>query len=166
MAITVSLWRCTLVKHRACDEGLAAFDAIASLQPESDTRRLRRVRVYWTPLHAVWLAAAMPSFSSWLIGEGLLPMLTLSRANLYGADLSGANLYGADLSRANLSGANLSGANLSGANLSRANLSGANLYGADLSGANLYGSDPVPAGWVRNASGYLERAPVVAEAAQ
>ena len=46
--------------------------------------------------------------------------------------LSGANLAGA-----NLTGANLSRTNLSGANLSRANLSGAYLYRADLSGADL-----------------------------
>ena len=55
--------------------------------------------------------------------------------------LSGANLSGADLYRANLSGADLSGANLSGADLSKADLSGADLHEADLSGANLYEAD-------------------------
>jgi len=61
----------------------------------------------------------------------------LNHANLSRANLSYANLSGADLSRANLSGANLSGANLSHADLSRANLSHADLSYADLSHANL-----------------------------
>ena len=71
---------------------------------------------------------------------------TLSRANLYGANLCsanlrGANLRGADLSRAYLLGANLSGANLSGASLRGADLSGAYLFGANLSGAYLFGAN-------------------------
>ena len=101
----------------------------------------------------------------------------LSRANLSGANLYVANLYGAYLSRANLYGANLSGANLSRAALSRtnlygANLSGSNLFGANLSGSNLFGANlygafmdatyypygAVPAGWNRDAGGYLRRA--------
>jgi len=51
--------------------------------------------------------------------------------------LSGANLSGADLTDANLSGANLSGADLTDANLGNANLWNADLTDANLSGANL-----------------------------
>jgi hypothetical protein len=70
----------------------------------------------------------------------------LRRADLEGADLFGANLGGADLFGANLGGADLFGAGLSGADLRRAdlrraNLQGARLEGADLRGANLGGSN-------------------------
>ena len=62
--------------------------------------------------------------------------LVMPSANLRGADLCGADLYGADLY-------------------------GADLYGADLSDANLseacYPTGNLPTGWVRNASGFLQR---------
>jgi len=61
----------------------------------------------------------------------------LINASLIGANLTCANLSGADLSGANLRGVNLSNANFIRANLMRANLSGANLICAYLSGANL-----------------------------
>jgi hypothetical protein len=87
----------------------------------------------------------------WAVSQRVVPLFSMNRADLSGANLRRANLrradlYGATLRGANLSGANLYGANLSGANLSRANLrganlSGANLYGANLSGANLSGAD-------------------------
>ena len=63
--------------------------------------------------------------------------VSLTGANLSGANLRLANLSGASLKFANLSGANLLSANLSDANLEHANLSGADLALADLSGANL-----------------------------
>jgi hypothetical protein len=59
--------------------------------------------------------------------------VSLSKANLLGANLSKADLWEADLS-----GAFLSKANLDGANLSRAFISGAFLAGANLSKANLW----------------------------
>jgi len=166
--ISVTISRKALVKAKACESGLALYDKIAGLQPESDTRRDRRIRIVrWTPFHGIWLAVAYGDFSRWLVARGLVPNLSganLERANLYGANLERANLYGADLS-----GANLYGANLSGANLDRANLDGANLYGADLYGANLSGANlerafvgvnrPAPTGWRTSATGYLERAP-------
>jgi uncharacterized protein YjbI with pentapeptide repeats len=66
------------------------------------------------------------------------PIITLTGANLFGADLGAADLSGATLESANLSDADLSGANLFDANLFDANLSGANLFGATLSNANLW----------------------------
>lgn len=83
-------------------------------------------------------------------------MISLSEADLVGADLTMASLEGADLSRAKLDNADLSAAYLSGANLSwatlmnsslkatelmSANLAGAVLAGTDLTGANLRGSN-------------------------
>lgn len=78
-------------------------------------------------------------------------ILSLHRANLFGADLfiahlKEANLYLANLTEADLIGAQLAGANLTGANLTRANLTGADLTGAnltiaDLTGANLLGAN-------------------------
>jgi uncharacterized protein YjbI with pentapeptide repeats len=79
------------------------------------------------------------------LGRADLSGANLSRANLSGANLSRANLSDAKLSFASLSRANLSRANLSGANLSRANLIDANLSGVDLSGANLIGADLIGA---------------------
>ena len=68
-------------------------------------------------------------------------LISLSEANLNGADLNGANLSGADLLDADLRGADLIGANLSGADLSGADLLDADLRGADLIGANLIRAD-------------------------
>ncbi len=72
--------------------------------------------------------------------------VSLSYANLGGADLrdanlGGANLGGANLRCANLGDANLRCANLGGANLGCANLGGANLRCANLGCANLGGAD-------------------------
>jgi uncharacterized protein YjbI with pentapeptide repeats len=79
------------------------------------------------------------------------PTISLSGADLSGADLSRANLEeadlsGADLSRANLEEANLTGADLSepylgAANLSEPHLGAANLSDANLRGAHLLGAD-------------------------
>ena len=78
------------------------------------------------------------------------PIISLSSADLSGADLGYADLSGADLFLADLSGADLTGAslsyvymrdaNLAGANLSETFLSGAILAGANLSDANLSGA--------------------------
>jgi hypothetical protein len=146
--ITVTIHRETLEHHRACAEGLALYDQIAALQPESDTRRDRRIKIAnWTRLHSIWpYVAGYSGFARWLEAQGIIPRADfsgadLSHVNLHGADLSGANLSYANLSRANLHGAYLFGAYLSGAYLSRADLSGANLSCADLSGAGLSGAD-------------------------
>ncbi len=137
MAIKVEITREELTAHNACKDGIALFEACC--------RRFkggaRKVRVDWTPLHAVWSAVAYPSFTGWARDVGIIPMANLSGANLRGANLSGADLRDADLSGANLRGADLYGANLRGANLRGADLSGANLRGANLRGADLRGAD-------------------------
>jgi uncharacterized protein YjbI with pentapeptide repeats len=60
-----------------------------------------------------------------------------STISLTWADLTGAQLREADLTGADLHGTDLTRADLRGANLSAANLRGADLTGADLRGANL-----------------------------
>ena len=149
--ISVTIWRKTLVRHGACASGLALFDSIASMQPESDPRRLRRIRIpRWGALH--WIMLVQAGYGEWLAARGIVP-----RADLYGANLSRANLTGANLTGADLYGANLRGAYLTGADLSRADLTGANLYGANLRGAYRgHGQPPIP-GWRTDAAGYLER---------
>jgi len=65
----------------------------------------------------------------------LRPLISLSRANLRGANLFDANLIGADLTEANLIGANLFDADLIGADLSRAEVTDAKFSLANLTGA-------------------------------
>jgi hypothetical protein len=65
------------------------------------------------------------------------PVISLSSAELFDADLSYTFLFDANLSEANLIGANLSTSGLSGANLSGAYLTDANLSGAYLDEADL-----------------------------
>jgi uncharacterized protein YjbI with pentapeptide repeats len=120
----------------ACREGRALFHSLRKMQG-----RQRSVRIEWTPLAQVWLAAAFGEFSNWLYQNKLTPRLSLEGVDLRGADLSGADLRGAYLRGAYLSGADLRGAYLRGAYLSGAYLSGAYLRGADLSGADLSGAD-------------------------
>ena len=72
-------------------------------------------------------------------------VVSLSGADLSGADLNSAILSGADLNSAILSGANLNSAVLSDADLSRADLSDADLSGAVLSDAKLVGAKLVGA---------------------
>ena len=79
-------------------------------------------------------------------GNSVVPIITLSTANLSGDDLRGvtlstADLNGADLINANLNGAHLSNAHLNGAYLNNANLSNAYLINADLSDAYLNGAN-------------------------
>ncbi len=151
--IIVRLRESDLVSAGACSEGIALFRSIIG-QPEEGEAVWKGETVWegeWTRIHALWFAVAYPSFSNWMCGQGLIPIPSLSRADLFDANLSRAdlsdanlsyaNLFGADLSYADLSGAYLSYADLSGANLFDANLSGADLSGADLSGANLSYAD-------------------------
>lgn len=117
-AITVRLDRATLGRHGACAGGLELFDALLAHQteerarpvgpdgrPRRARRPLRHLRVRWTPLHAVWCAGVYPEFSRWIYARGLIPQISLARADLAGANLAGANLVGADLAGANLGGA-------------------------------------------------------------
>jgi uncharacterized protein YjbI with pentapeptide repeats len=130
MKITITVDQ--LIKLNACQEGIEDFkrefgDSIA---------------LDWTPETQIQLIkGSLRKWFGWAVFNKLLPLWSMSGADLSGADLSGANLSGADLSLANLSGAKLSWADLSEADLSWADLSGADLSGADLSGANLSGAD-------------------------
>ena len=130
--ITVSIWRKTLVRLRACGDGIELFDRIATMQSLDDPRRLKRIRIQWSPLAEVWLSRDASGHVGWLRTNKIIPRI----------DLDGANLARAYLSRAHLDGANLSGANLFGANLS----------GADLDGAYLDLCD-----WERGPDGYARR---------
>jgi Pentapeptide repeats (8 copies) len=73
-------------------------------------------------------------------------------------DRQSINLGGADLTGARLTRADLGGADLTGARLTRADLRDADLTGADLTGARWPTAEPVPAGWMTDESGRLERA--------
>ena len=129
--ISVSIWRKTLVANHACSEGLVLFDDIAAQQPESDPRRLRRIRIpRWTTLH--WIMLVQAGFGEWCASRNIVP-----RASLRGVDLAGANLRRASLT----------GADLAGADLRRANLTDA-YRGHD--------QPPIP-GWRVSAAGHLER---------
>ena len=126
----VRIHRARLVEARACQDGLAIYDAIAGLaEARGDKRARKRLRITWTPLHSVWLAVAHPNHALWLEQQGMIPPIR-------GANLGGANLYGANLGGADLGGANLGGANLRGA----------------------YRPTDPPAGWVSDAYGYLRGA--------
>ena len=70
------------------------------------------------------------------VEEAVRQSISLSRADLRGADISFAYLEGVNLIRANLRGANFIYANLRDANLR-----GADLRGADLRGTNLIDAD-------------------------
>jgi hypothetical protein len=166
--ISVTIYRSKLVRLGVWEDGLALYDAIAALQPESDPRRSKRLRIArWTPLHAIWLRSLNSSFASWLEIRGLIPRADLRGADLRrvclrGVNLDGANLYGANLRGADLDGANLYCADLQSADLDSANLQGANLDGANLRKAYLRGAKRWPSsaipGWRTLTSGCLERA--------
>lgn len=92
-------------------------------------------------------------------------MLSLTYANLSGANLSHTNLSGADLRWANLDDADLTSANLDFANLSHASMRRVGLINASIWQTNLRGAHVVGvshylcAGWDRR--GYHFRANIV-----
>ena len=134
-AITVTIWREDLVALRACEEGMARFDALCDLAGSNGVLQWPR----WTQLHTAWLS--LHPDAAWLRDAGLVPGANLVGADLRGGDLDGADLRDAELRRADLTNADLDGADLCGADLYGADLRRANLYGADLRRANLYGAD-------------------------
>jgi uncharacterized protein YjbI with pentapeptide repeats len=86
------------------------------------------------------------SESNLVIRSSIDPIISLSGAdlfdaNLFGADLPGADLFDANVSWADLGHANLSSAHLPGADLSFADLSSARLIDTNLELANLPGAD-------------------------
>ena len=155
--ITVSIWRKTLVRLRACGDGIELFDRIATMQSLDDPRRLKRIRIQWSPLAEVWLSRDASGHVGWLRTNKIIPRIDLSGANLTRAYLSRADLAGANLDGADLDGANLDGANLARANLDGAYLAGANLDGAYLDGANLDGASLDHCDWERGPDGYARR---------
>jgi uncharacterized protein YjbI with pentapeptide repeats len=139
------------------------FSQMSDLILKDNLLRKSRTQVYVVPiarartLTALWRLDPnrQATLIRFLVEAKLIPVVSLSLANLPGDYLPGIDLTGArlmwahlpdanlsytHLSRANLSDANLSGVDLSYANLSHANLSGANLSYAKLGGANLTGA--------------------------
>lgn len=73
------------------------------------------------------------------VEQAVQDRISLSCANLDGADLRGANLVGADMKCVTLKGANLEGADLSGVDLCISDLRDAKLAGADFIDTNIDG---------------------------
>jgi len=140
----VRIYRRDLVAADACAGGLAVYDAIAAIATDAgDKRASKRLRLRWTPLHALWLASVHPDYARWLVDTRIVPSLAyarLDRASLVGARLDGARLDGASLDGARLDRASLVGASLDGASLAYARLDRASLVGASLDGARLVGA--------------------------
>ena len=133
--IKVQITRDDLITKGACDSGIAYFDRA---YPTGATPVIE-----WTEAEQIRVLRASAVFVTWAMRVGLLPMLSMAKQDLYGADLRGA-----DLSRANLYGADLRDANLRGAGLYGADLRDANLRGTDLSGTDLSGTELSGAVWV------------------
>ena len=130
----VQITRDDLITKGACSSGIAYFDRA---YPTGATPVIE-----WTEAEQIRALRDSAVFVTWAMRVGLLPMLSMAKQDLSGADLSRAvlpraNLRGADLSRANLYGADLSGADLSRADLRWSDLCGANLRETNLSGADL-----------------------------
>src|SRR5215203_6580531 len=155
-----------LAEQRAQDEALQAYlNQIGTLLLEKDLRKAQQdseVRTLARARTLTVLERLDPSRKTAVMQflneaqliqrvEGSEPIITLSGANLSGANLlhinlSGTKLRRADLSAANLNYANLRDADLSDANLHYADLSRAFLIEADLSStylshANLFDAD-------------------------
>src|SRR5215212_1039407 len=141
-----------LADQRAQDEALQAYlNQIGTLLLEKDLRNAQQdseVRTLARARTLTVLESLDPSRKTAVMQflneaqliqrvEGSEPIITLSGANLSGANLLHINLSGTKLRRADLSAANLNYANLSDADLSRTDLSHANLRQADLSNAIL-----------------------------
>ena len=87
-----------------------------------------------------FIKSPLRKWFGWAVLNKLIPLWSMTRADLSGADLSWADLTRADLSGADLSEADLTRAKLRGADLSWAYLIGADLSGADLTRADLSGA--------------------------
>ena len=158
-------WNELLGVYDACDEGIAALEAVIGDLDEP-------MPCDWAWALAVLSAPGLPTreYVGWAIGRvvgpwdvGVVAGADLRSADLRGADMRHADLRdaylpGASLRRADLQDANLAGASLREADLRGANLDGADLRGADLTGADITGadldvarrapSDPAIPGWI------------------
>ena len=93
----------------ACQSGVDDFERITG----------GKLVCEWTPEKQIELLKTdLRKWFGWAVSNKLLPVWSMSGANLTGANLTGANLSWANLSRADLYSANLYRANLTGANLS------------------------------------------------
>jgi hypothetical protein len=120
-----------------CDEGIKAFRDMFGDGVEVD----------WTPEKQIEiLKSPLGKHLGWAFESKLIPLWSMARARLDGANLDGARL----------DGANLDGARLVGANLVGANLDGANLDGAYV-GETLYQTLFAEFGWEIDKNGYLKR---------
>jgi uncharacterized protein YjbI with pentapeptide repeats len=142
-----------LEEQRAQDEALQAYlDQMSTLMLEKDLRRSEEdseVRTLARARTLTVLGRLDPSRKTQAMQflmeaklvqsiDGKDPIITLSDADLSGADLPFADLSGAKLVRTVLYGTDLAFADLSGADLATANLNNADLTGADLSGALIF----------------------------
>jgi hypothetical protein len=118
-----------LKERDACLDAICEFEQAVGKQTAN---------IEWNEAAQGWvLASPWRTWLGWAWRNHILPMWSMSGADLSRADLSRADLSRADLSRADLSRADLNEANLRGADLSWANLRGADLYEANLRGAYL-----------------------------
>src|SRR5258708_39418569 len=81
--ITVTITKEQLEAADACGDGLDLYEACCC--------EVGHVQIKdWQHVHSVWLATAYPSFSDWLVSNGIIPRANLARANLGGAHPDGA----------------------------------------------------------------------------
>lgn len=95
----------TLEQKGACSVAIRAFKALGL--PNDETPNIE-----WTAAAQGWVLAS-PVWRRWVgwgYSNGIIPLWSMSEADLSEADLSEANLSEADLRGADLRGADLSGA--------------------------------------------------------
>jgi hypothetical protein len=122
-----------LRKLEACEDGIADF-----VNSHGDKYE---VTDYTLERQIDWITGPLKKYWAWCVVNGLLPNLSMRRADLRVANLSGADLDSADLTGADLYHANLRRTDLRRADLRNADLFSANLRGADLRGADLRFAD-------------------------
>ena len=138
--MTVVITYQQLVDAKACEEDLEAwrefFGGEHDMVIDGGWTRDAQLLLLHTPLRR---------YIGWACDNGLIPMWSMSRADLHGADLQRSDLRWsdlrvADLQRSDLRWSDLHGADLRGADLRVADLRWSDLCGADLHGADLRGT--------------------------
>ena len=97
-----------LEEMQACDEGVKAFGDLFGKSANIEWTLEKQIEI---------LKSRLGRYVGWAFCKHLIPMWSMSSANLSSADLRSADLCSANLSYANLSYANLRSANLSSADL-------------------------------------------------
>ena len=125
--VTVVITYQQLVDAKACEEDLEAwrefFGGEHDMVIDGGWTRDAQLLLLHTPLRR---------YIGWACDNGLIPMWSMSRADLHGADLQRSDLRWSDLH-----GADLRGADLRVADLRWSDLCGADLHGADLRGTKM-----------------------------